>query len=336
MGNQAAPLRILLTGATGLIGSVVFSDLMERGYFIRATTSKAPPERDDYRGMVEWFRFDFLQATDYDSLVAGCDAVLHVAGEKGKLERMQRVNVDATRLLAEASERAGVKAFCYVSSVAVYGSGLRSNMTEDAPVLTVEHDIRSEYWALNYVRMYGRTKLAGELALRKAAKSVRYVVLRPTFVVGISEILDIRNWSYIKRAITAHRHAHYIYVRDVSEAIIWSVERAIAGEGTPGGVEIFNLSEDEFAEPTHADFLRRAHAVSGDRRFSVVEVHWLVDWMRDFLRFRTLPIRNPLWRMRFPNDRLRAAGYRHRFGMAHANAVALESLRKDSRLPVAS
>lgn len=333
---KTGSMRVLLTGATGLIGRVVLSDLLDRGYIVRATTSKAPPRGDDHGGSLEWRRFDFMEATDYDGLVSGCAAVLHLSGEKGKMERMQRTNVDATRLLAEAAERAGVRAFCYTSSAAVYGSGLQRTMTEDAPVLTVERDVRSEYWALEYVRAYGRTKLAGELALREAAKAVRYVVLRPTFVVDIPEIIGIRDWSYFKRILTAHRHAHYIYVRDVSDALIWSMERAITGAGAAGGVEIFNLSEDEFQKPTHADFLRQAFAASGDTRFRVVRMPWLGDWLHDFLRFRTLPLRNPLWRMRFPNDRLRAAGYRIRFGMAQAQAIALEMLRKEANCTTTS
>ena len=322
--------RVLLTGATGLIGRVVLNDLLDRGYIVRATTSKEPPESDADPKMLEWRRFDFLDAADYDGLVSGCDAVLHVAGEKGRMERMQRANVDATRLLAAAAERAGAKAFCYTSSASVYGSGLHRMMTEDAPVVTVERDVRSEYWALEYVRTYARTKLAGELVLRDVAKAVRYVVLRPTFVVDIPEIIGIRDWSYFKRTLTAHRHAHYVYVRDVSDALIWSMERAISGASKPGEVELFNLSEDEFPEPTHAEFLRKAFVATGDRRFRIVKMPWIGDWLHDLLRFRTLPLRNPFWRMRFPNDRLRAAGYRIRFGMAQAQAVALDRLRKEA------
>jgi nucleoside-diphosphate-sugar epimerase len=327
--GKASGTRVLLTGATGLIGRVVVSDLLDRGYAVRATTSKVPPGGDDHGGALEWRRFDFMEATDYDGLVSGCDAVLHLAGEKGRMDRMQSTNVDATRRLAEAAEQAGIKAFCYTSSVVVYGSGLQRTITEDAPLLTVERDVRSEYWANDPTRAYGRTKLAGELALRDTAKVVRYVVLRPTFVVGVPEIIGIRDWSYVKRTLTAHRHAHYIYTRDVSDALIWAMERAIAGAGAPGSVEIFNLSEDEFPEPTHADFLRKAYAASGDTRFRVVKVPWLGDWMRDFLRFRTLPLRNPFWRMHFPSDRIRAAGSRIRYGMAQAQAIALQALRKE-------
>jgi nucleoside-diphosphate-sugar epimerase/choline dehydrogenase-like flavoprotein len=329
--TKPASGRVLVTGATGRIGRVVVSDLLDRGYLVRATTSKTPPGVGDQAGALEWRRFDFLNAADYNGLVAGCDAVLHLGAEIGKMDRMQRTNVDATRFLAEAAERAGVKAFCYTSSVAVYGSGLARNMTEDAPVLTVERDIRSEYWALDYVRTYGRTKLLGELALQEVAKRVCYVVLRPTVVVDVSDIVGIRNWSRVKRMFAAHRHAHHIYVGDVSDAIIWSMERAVDGVGSPGSIETFNLSEDEFPEPTHADFMRKAFAVSGDPRFRVVKMPWMGDWMHDFLRFRTLPLRNPLWRMRFPNDRLRAAGYRHRFGLARAHALALEAIGSETK-----
>jgi nucleoside-diphosphate-sugar epimerase len=331
VGSQDSPdpTRVLLTGAAGLVGRVVLLDLLNRGYHVRATTSKARALSNERDGALEWRHFDFLNSADYDDLVSGCAAVLHVAGEKGNMQLMRRVNVEATRLLAEAAERAGVRAFCYTSSVTVYGSGLQRTMSEDAPVLTTERDVRSEYWALDYVRMYGRTKLAGELELGKAAKLARYIVLRPTFIVDIPQIVGIRDWSFIKRTLTAHRHAHYIYVRDVSDALIWSMERGLAGSSAPGRVEIFNLSDDECEEPTHADFLRQAFAVSGDPRFKIVTMPWLGDWLHDFLRFRSLPLRNPLWRMRFPDDRIRAAGYQLRFGMAQANAIALETLRQE-------
>lgn len=320
------PARVLVTGATGRIGQVVVADLVARGYRVRAITSKAPPA-GGFEG-VEWRQFDLVtaQSADYDRLLAGCDAVAHLAAELGRMERMPRVNAEATGLLAEAAERAGLRAFCYVSTVSVYGSGRGRLMTEDAPVLTVERDVASEYWALEYVRAYGRTKLAGERALAATAQSVAYTVLRPAVVVDVGQLLEIRSWSLFKRSLAAHRHAHHVYVGDVSHAIIWSIERSLTGETVPGAIETFNVSEDDVPEPTHAAFMRKAYQVSGDRRFRTLQAPWIGDWLHDFLRFRTLPLRNPLWRMRFPNGRLLAAGYRFRFGMAQAHRVALETL----------
>lgn len=324
------PRTVLLTGATGRIGRVVLTDLLDRGYRVRATTSRELPEDTDG---VDWRRFDFIEAAerDFDGLVAGCDAVLHLAAEIGRMEVMPKVNTEATRLLVGAGERAGVAAFCYTSTVSVYGSGRTRTMVEEAPVLAIDHDVRSEYLALDYVRAYGRTKLAGELAIRTTARSTRYVILRPTVVVDVPQIVGIRDWSRTKRVLAAHRHAHHVYVRDVSDVLIWGMERGLEGEGDSGAVDLFNVAEDDFAEPTHAHFLRRAFAATGDPRFRVPNVPGIVDWAHDLIRFRSLPLRNPLWRMRFPTDRLHAAGYRRRFGMVHATGLALRQISEQPR-----
>lgn len=322
---------VVVTGATGRIGQVVVADLLERGYPVRATTSRELSEQQARQGGVEWHHFDFLTASDadYDELLQGCGAVLHLGAEIGKMHRMNQVNVEATRMLAQASERGDIDVFCFTSSVVVYGSGRQRVMNEDAPLLTVDRDKRSEYWALEYVRAYGRTKVAAERELERAANRLPYVVLRPTVVVGVDDLIGIRDWNPIKRALASHRHAHHIYVRDVSDALIWAMEQGLTGRWQRGSVHTFNLSEDEFPEPTHADFLRKASQASADPRYKVITVPGIADWAHDFARFRTLPLRNPLWRMRFPSDKLRSSGYRHRFGMATAHALALERLRAE-------
>jgi nucleoside-diphosphate-sugar epimerase len=320
---------VLVTGATGRIGQVVVADLLERGYRVRATTSRPRAGIHADRDGVDWRMVDFLQENDFDDLVSGCDGILHLAAELGKKDRMVRVNVEATRELAKAAERAGVSVFCYTSSVSVYGSGRSTNIAEDSDVLTHDRDVPSEYWALDYVREYGRTKLAGELQLRQVAARVRYVVFRPAVVVDISQIIGVRDWPLVKRMLAAHRHAHHIYVHDVSDALIWFMQRGLTGQGDPGSVSVYNLSEDDRPNPRHADFMRKAFAASGDRRYRTVAVPGIADWLHDALRFRSLPFRNPLWRMRFSNERLQASGYRFRFGMAKAEELALETLRQE-------
>lgn len=331
---QTSPRRdeggaILVTGGTGLIGRHVVADLVERGYRVRATTSRTELPADTAGGAIEWVHFDLHGATGYDDLMRGCRAVLHIGAEMKDHARMARTNVEGTRLLARAAEDAGVEAFCYTSSISVYGSGLTREAREDSPVLTADRDVPSEYWGDEGIRIYGRTKLGGELAVRDVARTVRYTILRPTVVVGVDEILKVGDWPLAKRVAAAHRHSHFVYVRDVSEAIIWAMERSLRGEGNPGSVEVFNVGEDEHERPTHAEFMRRAYQASGSRRFKVVPTPWFVDWMRDLIRLRRGTRRHPLWRMRFPTDRLYAAGYTHRYGMSYAYDLALSRLRSN-------
>ncbi|MDI7862987.1 NAD-dependent epimerase/dehydratase family protein [Rhizobiaceae bacterium n13] len=322
---------ILVTGATGRIGRVVVADLLERGYRVRATTSRVNgPLQGDRR--VEWRKLDFATEADLAPVVEGCSAILHLAAEIGRKERMVAVNAKATELLAQAAEDAGVRAFCYTSSVTVYGSGRSIEIGEDSPVLTLERDVPSEYWALDYVREYGRTKLAGERAIMRTAKKMRCFVFRPAVVVDISQIIGVREWSLVKRMLASHRHAHHVYVGDVSDALIWFMEKGLAGSGEAGRVEIYNLAEDERPAPRHVDFMRKAFAACGDRRYNVVSVPGAIDWLHDFIRFRSLPLRNPLWRMRFSNERLKAAGYRFRYGMVDAEQRALARLTNEAQM----
>jgi nucleoside-diphosphate-sugar epimerase len=324
-------LVILLTGASGRIGKVVIDDLLNCGYEVRATTRKSSGALTREHPNLEWFPFDFETDRDYDGLLSRCTGVVHLAAELGDMSKMERVNAEATAELARASERNLVQSFCYISSVSVYGSGIHVDITEDSPVLTHERDVKSEYWALDYVRMYGRTKLKGELAIMEVAKNGYYTILRPTVVVSVDNIISIREWSLVKRVLTGHRHAHHLYVNDLSDAILWSLQRGLDEPSRRGDVDTFIVADDNYSGPRHRDFMRKAAAISRDPRFRVPTIPGFADWLHDFLRFHSLPLRNPLWKMRFSSEKLEKAGYRLRFGLAHAERIALEQLLQEAR-----
>ena len=311
--------RVLVTGAAGRIGRHVVDELLERGYRVRAVTSR-PVAGDTAGGRLEWCQLDFRQSLDFDPLVQGCAAVIHLAAEIGAMELMPRSNVAATQALAQASERAAVKFFCYTSSVAVYGSSRRRRVCEDSPVVTADRDVPAESWAAAELRCYARTKLGGELAIKAAARVVDYVILRPTVVVGLPELARLGDWSKTQKQRAFARHAHHVYVRDVAGAIVWllgdSLER---GERTPG-VRTFNLAEDEAAVATYGQFFRSAYQATGDRRWRLLPVPWPAEWLWVILRSRRLMLRRPFGRMLFSDAKLRDAGYKFRFGMSHAVA----------------
>jgi nucleoside-diphosphate-sugar epimerase len=322
--------RVLVTGASGRIGRHVVAELVRRGYQVRALTSKPVAEIQAESDGVEWQRLDFQRTLEFDAAVRECAAVVHLAAEIGAVDRMLRSNVQATQALAQASERARVKTFCYTSSIAVYGSGRQRLITESSPVLTQDSDVRNEYWEDDYLRCYGRTKLQGESVLTRTARAVEYVIFRPTVVVDVQDLIMLGDWSRLKKIIAGHRHTHHIYVRDVADAIIGFMERGLSRQQPAPGVSIYNLSEDEFPDNTFAYFFKKAYAISGNRRYLTVTAPWQIDWLRSFLKFHRFPLRHPLGRMIFSSSKLRATGYTLRFGMAFAHQLAFEVLEGDT------
>jgi nucleoside-diphosphate-sugar epimerase len=314
--GEEQPL-VLVTGASGKIGRHVVSELRERGYGVRAVTSKAVPDGVGSVG-IEWRQLDFHRSLDFDPLVQGCVAVLHLAAEITAVERMQRSNVEATRALAQACERAGVRFLGYTSSVAVYGSSRRGLVTEDSPVLTHDHDVPSEYWAEDYLRCYGRTKLQGELAIREVANSVERAIVRPTVVVDTSDLLALSEWSTVTKQRAAARHAHHIYVRDVADALVWLMEQTLNRDDASSAVRVFNLSEDHAAIRTYGQLFDSAYKATGDKRWRLLPLPGAVEWLWVILKRRRLILRQPFGRTLFSGDRLIDEGYKFRFGMSHA------------------
>jgi nucleoside-diphosphate-sugar epimerase len=327
--------RVLVTGATGKIGRHVVNELLERGYHVRALTSK-PVAESASRVRLEWRRLDFQESLNFDPVLQGCVAVIHLAAEITGIERMQRSNVAATRALAEASERASIRFFCYTSSVSAYGSSRRRLVAEDSPVLTSDHDVPGEYWGSESLRCYGRTKLQGELAIRDAARNAEYVILRPTVVVDVPDLIKLGDWTMSRKRRLGAGHAHHIYVRDVADAIVWFMERSLGREQPSPGVETFNLSEDDTPISSYGEFFKSTYEATSDARWAAPPMPWPVEWLYAIYSSRRLILRHPFGRVVFSNHKLRETGYVFRFGMSRAIADfhrELESARSDNQPP---
>lgn len=305
------------------------NELLARDYQVRAVTSK-PVTGASASDRLEWRQLNFQESLEFDSLVQDCDAVIHLGAEMGVVERMQRSNAAATRALAEASERAAVKFFCYTSSVAVYGSSRRRQVLEDGPVLTADRDVRSEYWDNDPLRSYGRTKLQGELAINTVAHNVEYVVLRPTVVVDVQDLVDLGGWIKAKKHWMGSRYTHHIYVYDVADAIVWFMERGLSRDQPSPGVSTFNLSEDDAPINTYSQIFKAAYEASGDQRWRAAAIPWPVEWLLMILRYRRLILRQPFGRVLFSGGELRKAGYSPRFGMSHAISAFCKELTSAS------
>ncbi len=179
---MAAPRLILVTGASGFIGSHLCAALSARGDSVRALyrRKEPPPELLALagaagRGRVELFNADLSNAERAREAVRGVDAVIHaaaLASDWGSLELFVRANYDSTVTLLEASREAGAATFVYFSSATVHGFGQHVDTTERGP-----------YYPLKYP--YPITKLmAEEYVLAQNAGGFRTTAIRPCNVYG--------------------------------------------------------------------------------------------------------------------------------------------------------
>src|SRR5437868_5669939 len=113
-------LKVLVTGATGFIGSNLVPRLVELGYQVRTFGRKAPAGRTG-----EHVAGDITDAAAVSNAVAGCDMVFHLAGlvsyRKSDRERQYGVNVIGTRNVMQACLDHGVKRVIHTSSIAAMG-----------------------------------------------------------------------------------------------------------------------------------------------------------------------------------------------------------------------
>jgi nucleoside-diphosphate-sugar epimerase len=168
--------RVLVTGATGFCGRPLVTALAEAGDEVRAAVrgTPAPP----FAPAVEIVQADLAAPVAWAPLLAGIDAVIHLAGiahARARIPdarydaRYDAINHQATAALAQAAHAAGVRHFVFVSSVrAQSGSAADHELTERDPPRPTD--------------AYGRSKLAAEAAV--AAAGVPYTILRPVLIYG--------------------------------------------------------------------------------------------------------------------------------------------------------
>jgi nucleoside-diphosphate-sugar epimerase len=165
---------VLITGATGFIGSHVAERLVAAGARVRVLVRDPQKLIPVLLDRVEVARGDLLQPACFASAVIGCEIVFHVAGWLGtpaSHAAAYALNVTATRQLAEAARDAGAQRFVVTSSVAVYGP--------------VKAGVVDEMWPHWNVYAYAETKSQGEPAAF-AAMTDRFgvSVIRPAEVYG--------------------------------------------------------------------------------------------------------------------------------------------------------
>lgn len=167
---MARPL-IALTGATGFVGRFLVRDLTRRGFRVRALLRRPADLPPETQGAVVG---DLARPRHMAEALREVDAVIHSAGLAHAMsgtpeDDYRAANIEATRAMAQAAERAGVRRFVFLSSI-------RAQSGPAAPGVLTEADEPRPTDA------YGRSKLEAERCL--AETGLDWAALRPVLVYG--------------------------------------------------------------------------------------------------------------------------------------------------------
>jgi nucleoside-diphosphate-sugar epimerase len=315
--------KILITGATGHLGPHVLSEIKKIECSIRVAT----PDPVEESASVEWVKTDFLQHTDYDSLVAGVSIVIHLAAELKVIDRMQFVNVEVTSFLAAAAARAGVARFIYTSTSGAYGFPAVEVIDEKTPTLDSEEAAKIPYLADDIMRIYSLTKLKGEYELAKHAAGMKCIIFRPTNIINDKQIQIILGWRFGTFLWRSNRFTHQIHADDVASAISFAVLSDSCLDAAQTAVYI--LSDDAIEGRRFLDFFR---LVSGKRKLwvwiaSVFRNPLFLDRLKDRIKFKRWNVGYPPGHVIYSPEKLYATGYRHPVGIVTAQKRAIVEYR---------
>jgi nucleoside-diphosphate-sugar epimerase len=215
-------MRIALTGGTGYTGSRLLEALVRRGDTVTALARPGSPRPDT---PADWMDGDLADRDAIDRLVAGVDAVVHVAAvyrTAGHPDAYYRdVNVGGTERLLQAAAREGVRRFVHTSTVGVHGDVRNPPADEKAPIAPSDvyqaTKAEAEAVALDYHRREG----------------VPVAVVRPGAIYGPGETRLLKLFRAIARgryAVVGDGRAAYhpVYIDDLVQGFLLALDHPAA------------------------------------------------------------------------------------------------------------
>jgi nucleoside-diphosphate-sugar epimerase len=213
--------KVLVTGASGFLGSHICEAAHQAGYQVHALIRQSSPR--------SWLGHDWLTMHTADlfdrkalaPVLKSMDGVIHAAGTLWG--DYHRVNTEGTRVIAEECVKAGIKRFVFVSSLAAGGPGNGPySMDGDHPD--------------NPVSPYGHSKKDAEELLCKMRRRLEIVSLRFPMIYGPRDAQGLRLFKTFKLLINPsigvrRRHISLVYVKDAARAAVAGIDANVSSGG---------------------------------------------------------------------------------------------------------
>jgi len=276
-------VKLLVTGATGFLGSTLVPMLRASGHEVRVLVRSGAPLAD-----VESVKGDVRDPESLRRALVGVEALYHLAGlvsrDPADARRMYELHVDGTRNVLAAAAKAKLKRIVLASSSGTIGvSRVRRVATEedDYPIEAVGR------WPYYLSKIYEE-----KIAIEFARRGLPVVILNPSLLLGpgdarMSSTQDVFRFLMGRIPVMPRGGISFVDVRDAAQAFVAALTRGDVGER-----HLLGAANWEFSE-FFARLGRIAHRPPPLLRMpspvKIAAAHWMERWARDRGREPDLP-----------------------------------------------
>jgi nucleoside-diphosphate-sugar epimerase len=286
---------LLVTGGTGLVGSHLLIDLLQKGKKVRAlkrsssnldlvrkTFSFYSKDANRLFDSIEWFNGDMLDPDSLEQALTDVEDVYHCAAlvsfKKEDKKNLLDINVEGTRNLVNACIERKIRKFCMVSSIAALGTPEEGEEMVKETTPWSPEDKRSGY---------SLSKFQSELEVwRGIEEGLNAVIVNPSIILGPGQwdkgssllFSTVANGlKYFTRGVTG-----YVDVRDVSRSMIELMESEIVNER-------FILNGDDCTYEFIFKTIAKHIGIEGPTKYAspkMTEIGWRLAYLQKVFLFK--------------------------------------------------
>lgn len=284
---------ILVTGATGLVGSHLLLHLLQNGEEVRALYRNQAnikktealfrwKNQSDLFGKINWIQGCITDIPSLEPVFEDIDYVYHCAAhisfDPNDEEKLRKINIEGTANIVNFCLAKNIKKLCYVSSIAALG-----DLLEHEYIITEETEWNPEKPHSDYAI----TKYGAEMEVwRGQEEGLETVIVNPGVILGpgfwqngSSEI-----FRKIKKGLKfyAKGSSGFISAEDVAKTMYFLMKSDIKKER-------FTLIEKNYSYREISNLI--ADALQAKRPFQLVKpwmtnLGWRIDWLISKLFFQ--------------------------------------------------
>jgi dihydroflavonol-4-reductase len=236
--------KVLITGASGFVGSAVARKLVEAGFPVRALMRQSSPDFHLAGLGLEIAHGDLRDAASIRRAMRGVNWLFHVAADYRLWARdpseLTESNVAGTATIMDEAMRAGVERVVYTSSVATLGPRTDGQPADESAPLAEEQAIGA----------YKRSKIAAErLVSSMVERGLPAIIVNPSTPVGPRDVRPTPTGRIVIEAASGRIPAfvdtglNMVHVDDVADGHLAAIQRGRIGERYILGGQNAPLSE---------------------------------------------------------------------------------------------